>query len=113
MVIKKFDDYFRLNENHFEDDKIIDKTIAQYLFDIEEGNLAPTEEISDEDYDYFMKEVVGMSFSEYAKFIFPDEPETILDDIGNNSEIMNYLKEKYPLVYKSYLANIKRKDFNL
>lgn len=68
---------------------VIDESIANILFNIEIENLAPTDEISDEDYKEFMTTYVGKTLNEYAKHRNPDDPE---EQLELAFEFINYTK---------------------
>lgn len=52
---------------------------ATALFSLDEENLAPGEELSEEDFKEFINDVTGKTLWEYCKWRWPEEPEEQLE----------------------------------
>ena len=58
----------------FKINTIIDRNCAIKLFSLEEDNLGPTDEYTDDDFNSFLSDYVGKTLWEYSKHRFPDNP---------------------------------------
>lgn len=64
-----------LIKNHFLSQTIITREQAITLVAEDEASAGPTgSDISDEDFNKFVHETIGMTFEQYANFRWPDEP---------------------------------------
>jgi len=54
--------------------KQLDREDVIKLFSLEEDNLGPTEEYTDNDFNNFLSEYVGKTLWDYSKHRFPDNP---------------------------------------
>ncbi len=55
--------------------KQLDREDVIKLFSLEEDNLGPTEEYTDNDFNNFLSDYVGKTLEEYSKHRFPDNPQ--------------------------------------
>jgi len=60
---------------HSMNDHVITDEDANKLFAIEEDCLAPGESYSEEEFNDFRKEAVGMTLEKYSHWRWPDEPQ--------------------------------------
>jgi hypothetical protein len=54
---------------------IIDENDAIKLFSLEEDNLGPTDEYTDDDFNNFLSDYVGKTLWYYSKHRFPEHPK--------------------------------------
>jgi len=64
----------KITEHSMNDHVITDEDVNR-LFFIEEDNCAPGELFSNEEFEDFKKEVVGMTLEKYSHWRWPDEPQ--------------------------------------
>lgn len=69
------------NGGEIDGSHVITEDDARKLFGLEEDNfLGPDDDFSDDDFNKFVKDVVGKTLDEYSVWRYPDEPEEQLEE---------------------------------